>query len=715
MMNIALFPCIVSVSLAQSIEDDSPVGGDVKNVAQQVRLRLECPSTCEDATWQVEGEIVRAIDLAWRYRAEDVDEEPLLGAPADHGDLVASLPSEDACSVSFYWRERELDEPSPRTVRATSADGTCSAERTFTVERNATDPVRQFDDWWTDDKDEFIFVQHRASHMANMCCEEDYRGALFFSYHKGFVERYAQFREDFGYPALREWDPGTEYPDVIDGFDVTHEGRATSAPEPEPDYAAYLEARGAPVTMSKPPWLTVDGLGGASVHSLGEGREGLVNCLEPDRTWSSLADVEDLDELSCLLTQPWHRGVHITVGGDMATLDSPADPIFYGWHLYLQQIVEEWASVRAAEHPPEVALVHPPPGGPIAGGSEAEEDFTALVEVWLTAPVTGMTADMLTVNGSPATSVEGSGQGPYYFSGYAVPPEGIATISLAGGATNDRGEALAEYTWEIEVASCTEDRDGDGWLDRYCWPYADRWDNCPDDYNPDQEDSDKDMWMGDACDPCPDAPLSVFVGHMVEPEEESAACEAGVLRLADSLIYAPTYTRVRESDGTATIQVERQLGRSGAVEVSYRLVAMPGGALGEAQPGTDFQPTEGTLRFEDGDDGPVELTVELVDDDVAEGTEVLGVEFGVVTGGAIFGGIPFAVVIIEDDPGDGAADTGLDSGIDPGGGPADAEALGYLAPGTGCGCATPGRAGKVCFASGLSLALGALASRRRRL
>lgn len=56
------------------------------------------------------------------------------------------------------------------------------------------------------------------------------------------------------------------------------------------------------------------------------------------------------------------------------------------------------------------------------------------------------------------------------------------------------------YLWGIEAVTDT-DRDGDGVFDSE--------DNCPDDYNPDQEDLDEDG-LGDICDPEPAVPIPEF-------------------------------------------------------------------------------------------------------------------------------------------------------------------------------------------------------------
>ncbi len=61
------------------------------------------------------------------------------------------------------------------------------------------------------------------------------------------------------------------------------------------------------------------------------------------------------------------------------------------------------------------------------------------VAITFSRPVSGVTAGGLTVNGSAATSVSGSGAGPYTFSGYAAPGNGSISVSLAAGSIADSG------------------------------------------------------------------------------------------------------------------------------------------------------------------------------------------------------------------------------------------------------------------------------------
>ncbi|UCG34346.1 MAG: hypothetical protein JSU68_06845 [Phycisphaerales bacterium] len=75
------------------------------------------------------------------------------------------------------------------------------------------------------------------------------------------------------------------------------------------------------------------------------------------------------------------------------------------------------------------------------------------ISVTFNQPVSGVTADDMTVNGSAATSVTGSDEGPYTFSGYAAPAFGTVNVVLAaGGITGTQtGFAFAGDAWTYEL------------------------------------------------------------------------------------------------------------------------------------------------------------------------------------------------------------------------------------------------------------------------
>lgn len=109
--------------------------------------------------------------------------------------------------------------------------------------------------------------------------------------------------------------------------------------------------------------------------------------------------------------------------------------------------VERDSLKLAAEEPPAGSIVN------------------VLDRIWVTftEPVTGVTADQLHVNGSPAVTLvaprnapEGS-VGPFQFSGFEVPHNGVVEVTFAGGsATDTAGNALTDLAWTYQVQDCDD-------------------------------------------------------------------------------------------------------------------------------------------------------------------------------------------------------------------------------------------------------------------
>jgi hypothetical protein len=79
----------------------------------------------------------------------------------------------------------------------------------------------------------------------------------------------------------------------------------------------------------------------------------------------------------------------------------------------------------------------------------------ALPEVAVTfnQPVSGVTPDDLTVNGSAATAVSGANEGPYTFTGYAVPAFGTVNVVMAPGSivSVETGDPFEGDNWTYEL------------------------------------------------------------------------------------------------------------------------------------------------------------------------------------------------------------------------------------------------------------------------
>ncbi len=86
--------------------------------------------------------------------------------------------------------------------------------------------------------------------------------------------------------------------------------------------------------------------------------------------------------------------------------------------------------------PPTVASESPPRGASI--------NRLSSVSVTFSEAVTGVDADDMTVNGSAATDLAGTGAGPYVFTGFAAPGVGTVNVGLASGGIHDLGGTAFE-------------------------------------------------------------------------------------------------------------------------------------------------------------------------------------------------------------------------------------------------------------------------------
>jgi hypothetical protein len=79
------------------------------------------------------------------------------------------------------------------------------------------------------------------------------------------------------------------------------------------------------------------------------------------------------------------------------------------------------------------------------------------ISVTFSEPISGITADQLTVNGSVAHFVSGNGDGPYLFSGFLVPPNGDVSCALAGGGIKDAvGNTFVGDVLTFKIKDCNQ-------------------------------------------------------------------------------------------------------------------------------------------------------------------------------------------------------------------------------------------------------------------
>ena len=119
-------------------------------------------------------------------------------------------------------------------------------------------------------------------------------------------------------------------------------------------------------------------------------------------------------------------------------------------------------------NPPEQTRATPPQvvfGSP--GYFFKQVTDVSTVRVRFHTPVKGVRADVVTVNGSPATQVvqsDRSGPGEYEFTGYKPPPPGQVEITVApsGIVRDPEGTPFEGFFWTFQLFAPSEDQDGDG-------------------------------------------------------------------------------------------------------------------------------------------------------------------------------------------------------------------------------------------------------------
>lgn len=112
---------------------------------------------------------------------------------------------------------------------------------------------------------------------------------------------------------------------------------------------------------------------------------------------------------------------------------------------------------------------------------------------------------------------------------------------------------------------------------------------------------------------------------------------AGMLQFS-----APDYT-VKENGASITLSVSRSGGNAGAVSVQYAT------GNGSASAGQDYTAKTGTLSWAAGDGVAKPISIAIINDTAAEGTEGFTVTLASPTGGAVLGAANSATVSIIDD------------------------------------------------------------------
>ncbi len=460
----------------------------------------------EGYAWAIEPDIVKSYD----DRVFTTDEETGQGLLSSVDPVTPMAPSDfQKSTVSFYWKpEADID----RTVgvRVLTENGVCQDIETYKVQTGNTSNT-QPEDFYVATNNPIgpstrVLQEHAAWHGQYREMEPSYvdKGDLFFQFHKAFLAHFDTFRNEFGYKPIEMWNPGNSIPN---GTDVDHESRTNPIPYTPLSlpswFVAYPSGNGLVERQDAP---FPDTPRAAMECELGDA----PNPSWPDLTQDSLNDFEpDKELLGCVLTHPYHNLRHVNVsggGGDMGFVDTaPKDPMFWRLHKFIDKVSDNsskltpFGTINNAGAIPEISnsrlitdafltqldgngtileqltvakIVSNDTSPPQIESRDPQtilpfiKDKLSEVSVTFSEPVKNVLANDLTINDSPATSVEGLGLGPYVFTGFNQPLHGNVNVTLIPGHIEDlNGNIFKGDSWDYSLVKSNSDGDNDGILD----------------------------------------------------------------------------------------------------------------------------------------------------------------------------------------------------------------------------------------------------------
>jgi hypothetical protein len=284
------------------------------NVGQLVRLTAQ-PAGITPSTfaWTIDPPHVK--DYEERIGTTGTGAFTWSTTPLAPADLAAS-------EVVFYWK------PSPTQMHPMNAGAVtrnvslqvtvgmtnCTVAQTFTVERNNADINKQAEDFYTRNHRNPLEPDLTKGRVLDDHIEWHTifgtRLLTFLPWHHEFLDRFNQWRAEFGYPPTIDWYPGNPIPTGIDIDDLTRGGFPFD-----------------PNLNRIPVRFTLAGGSGGP----------------PKR----LADYATLNAFSGDLEGSWHGQVHCAVGGTMCTFRSPQDPLFFRWHGIIDLLYANYCSIKA--------------------------------------------------------------------------------------------------------------------------------------------------------------------------------------------------------------------------------------------------------------------------------------------------------------------------------------------------------------------------------
>jgi hypothetical protein len=422
-------PCTVTINKV------SPADATM-NVAQLAQFKAQVfsgggsPVTFQ---WSVDGDILKDYeDRSRTPGAPDLYRSGFKPTPMGAADFKSQ-------TIQFYWGPdpTQIDPlaagPVARHVRVTVTAGTqsCADDKAFNVERNNTDPRRDAEHWYTSNHPDSVgspgrvLGEHAGWHNDWMFWmgppppnAKLYNGNYFFMFHRMYIATFNSWRIRFGYPPIgASYDPNTPIPT---GVDVDH--IRTGCPGPLP---AMPCPAGTNPGQLKPSWFTAAGSAATRTPN-GDPCDTLIGGERKLKDFPA-----DQKLLGCAVTDNWHNDVHMAIGGDMTDASvAPADPIFWRWHKFVDQISKDRSGSCLFCINPKVPLIESMSPAPFYQWVTS----LPLIELTFDNPVSGVSAGDIIVNSSPATLVTGSGAGPYVFTGFEAPALGNVSVALVPGS-----------------------------------------------------------------------------------------------------------------------------------------------------------------------------------------------------------------------------------------------------------------------------------------
>jgi hypothetical protein len=495
---------------ARCPDGDAPC---TKNVGQEVTVGWKIASslTPDRIDLTLNGTTIEGWDVGaefWTSQIPPKRDHPSLFQPANptrslpepataYTDMMTCASEADRCrgaraKETFFWQDPGTFDVT-LTLKKDEGGGTFSdlgsCKKTFTVERNTTDPERQ---------PLVFFLSPRSAHPEESAGPADvhakwhaardqnprfpaFPGEDWIFFHRALVAGYDGWRAFFGYPPVTPWDASTNLPTSDGSYPMGHPTRPGTE-------GTLVTCDGYASGCEPGPWFTAGGdpLRGRP-DDLPTGRvckTYLLQTIQPGQV--KLADFVDDRALGCVMNSTHHRLLHDAIRGVFPFIaTTPHDPIFWAYHKYVSgppfaigglgtpvpRAIPSEGSLFAAF---EAVLAEGPPG--VTGVFPTRDEVlaylpTIVVEFW--EPVTGVAAGDLTVNGSPATNLQAHSPSSYIFWGFADPGTSSTlvpvTVALAAGAIQDGGgNPFPGTTWSYTV---DVDQDGDG--------IPDVRDNCP--------------------------------------------------------------------------------------------------------------------------------------------------------------------------------------------------------------------------------------------